>query len=229
MVGSEMAVPAAPARFRVGEERDMKSTQVVALAMVCTASVSAHAVITSYSTRATFNAAAGALNLQDFESYTPATNIFLGTPYDFGDFSALNDANTGGGTIRFPGLVNGSIEIEGSIRIGGAEFHLTFDYPITAIGFDADNLADQRFDDLIFNNSSGDVVGIHDSADRVRFWGFISDTPFTDLTIRQTGFGSGGGTTDGFRFDDMAYSAPAPGAAVVGLMAWACHRRRRRA
>lgn len=197
-----------------------------ALAAGVSVCASASAAITQYSTRVAFNAAAGPLGLQDFESFTPAENAFLGAFFDFGDFSAMNESNStsAGGDIRSPGAVNGSVEIVGSIFINGARFIMTFDQPITALGFDADNLADQRFDDIIFNNADGNTVPVHDAIDQVRFWGFISDTPFTSITIRQTG----GTNQDGFRFDNIAYSVPAPGTAGVlcGLALFTGRRRR---
>lgn len=183
--------------------------------------------ITPYSTRSAFNTAAGPLGIEDFESFTPTENAFLGTYFDFGAFYAMNESNStaAGGDIRWPGTVNGSVEIVGSIFIGGAQFHMIFDQPITALGFDADNLADQRFDDIIFNNTAGDIVQVHDAIDEVRFWGFISDTPFTSITIRQTG----GLNQDGFRFDDIAYSIPSPAGVPMLVSALLVRLRRHRA
>jgi hypothetical protein len=174
------------------------------------AATNADAVIVSYSNRPLLNAAAGALTTQNFNSFPPGTNVFLGVPYDFGDFSALNDANpAGGGDIINPGTVNGSTEIVGTSTLAGAKFTLMFDFPITALGFDALNLADQRNDNLIFNNATADVVAILDPVDQTRFWGFISNTPFTTFTIQQIGFIAGGGPTDGYRIDDVTYSTAA--------------------
>ena len=173
----------------------------------------AAASITQYSNRAAFESAAGTFVVEDFESFGPTNNAFYGTACDFGDFAAENDTTSGGvgGDIVATGAINGSIEIVGVVTLSGGEFRLTFDSPIIALGFDTYNLADQRFDDLVFDNASGDVIAVHDPIDQTRFWGFISDTPFTSMTIRQTGFGVGGGSTDGFRFDNVTYT-PSPGA-----------------
>ncbi len=191
-------------------------------------SSAAHASITQYSTRATFNAASGATVIQSFNSFTPTVNAFNGHSFDFGDFSAIDGVNSSaGGSIVSPGVVNGSVEILGVVGIGRGELTFTFDFPITALGFDADNLADQRFDTLIFDNAAGDTVVVFDAVDQVRFWGFISDTPFTTFTIRQTGFSAGGSNSDGFTIDDVTYT-PTPGAAaLLGLGGLMASRRRR--
>lgn len=206
--------------------RSVVGVAVGGLAALCTTS---HAAIIQYSSRAAFDLAAGPTLLQDFESFIPASNAFHGVSFDFGDFAAFNDANSaGGGHIAAPGVINGSAEILGVVTLAGAQFRLTFDFPIVALGFDTFNLADQRFDDLVFNNSTLDVVSVHDPIDQTRFWGFVSDTPFTTITIRQTGFGAGGGDTDGFRIDNVAYTpAPSGAVALLGAAAVASLRRRR--
>lgn len=191
-------------------------------------SSAAHASITQYSTRAAFNSASGATVIQSFNSFAPTVNAFNGHAFDFGDFSAINGVNSSaGGSIVSPGVVNGSVEILGVTKIANAQITFTFDFPITALGFDADNFADQRFESLIFDNAAGDTVVVFDAVDQVRFWGFTSDTPFTTLTVRQTGFSAGGTNSDGFTIDDVTYT-PTPGAAaLLGLGGLVASRRRR--
>ncbi len=194
----------------------MRCTVIVALAGALCAHATVSAAITSYSSRAAFTSAAGSVSTQDFNSFAAQANAFEGVSFDFGDFSALNGVNaSNGGDITSPGDVNGTTAIAAYLGIGGSQFSMTFDHPITALGFDANNVADQRFDDFLFNNGAGDVVAVHDPIDQTRFWGFISDTPFTTLTVRQVSFGAGGTSTDGFRVDDVTYSVPSPGVVVV--------------
>lgn len=192
----------------------------------------ATAAITQYSSHAAFQSATGPLSVQDFESFASASGIFRGVAFDFGDFSGFNGANTGsafGGDILSPGSVNGSTEIFGVVKIGAADFVLTFDAPIYAIGFDCDNLADQRTDHIIFNNAQSDVVVVTDPIDQVRFWGFVSDTPFTTFTIRLVTHSVGGSPTDGFTIDDLCHTpVPSPGGAGLVLLALPIVTRRRR-
>lgn len=205
----------------------LASTAVIAFAAPC------GATIVQYSTRAAFNAAAGALENQNFESFAATPNAFRGVWYDFGTFSAFNQVipvAPNAGSIFASGAVDGSIEIICSVALNGGPFTLSFDRPIFALGFDAVNLADQRYDNLSFNNAAGDVVQVHDSVDQTRFWGFVSDTAFTTLQVRQVAFGPGGGTTDGFRIDNMAFTAvPLPTAVAFGApgLALIASRRRR--
>lgn len=181
----------------------------------------AHATITQYSDRTTFEAAAGAVTLEDFEGFAAQVDAFEGVSFDFGDFSAFNDVNIfSGGDIGVPppGNFGSTNRIWGATFLGGTIFRLTFDDPIRAIGFDAGELADQRSDNVIFDNTAGDIVVISDAVDQVRFWGFISDTPFTTFTISQVGFGAGGGDGDGFTVDNLTY-APEPSPVALAALA----------
>lgn len=200
------------------------------LALICP--LHASSAIVQYSSRAAFTAAAGAVTIEDFESFTPNATAFRNTIFDFGDFTGYNGPHSGtgfGGDIYAPGTVNGSTDIIVVLGTSGARLDLVFDYPITAIGFDAEQMADQRHDEILFNNLAGDVVPVTDPIDQVRFWGFISDTPFTTFTMRQTGWGTGGGPTDGFHIDDLTYNVPEPGAAAFMIVALLAAYRRRNA
>ncbi len=187
----------------------------------------AHATIVQYSSRTAFSSAAGALETQDFESYLPTPGAFRGVSYDFGSFSALNEviaSAPNAGSIVAGGLVNGSTEIVCTALLNGDPFLITFDRPIFAFGFDSNNLADQRNDDLLFNNAAGDVIRVHDSQTPAptRFYGFISDTPFTTFSVRYMGGAPNGSPTDGFRLDNVTLNAvPLPGAFALGMPALA--------
>jgi hypothetical protein len=186
-----------------------------------------NAAITQYSNRAAFLLAAGPVTTEDFESVTPGPNVFEGTPYDFGDFTGVNGPNGSlGGDVVGSGNVNGSIELFPVLALNGATFELVFDYPITALGFDADNLADQKTDRFSFNNLAANTVTVSDPLDRVRFWGFISDTPFTKMTLAVIATPSG---TDGIRLDDLTYSViPEPSTLCLALCSTVILLRRRR-
>lgn len=187
----------------------------------------AHATIVQYSSRALFNTAAGSLSGQDFESYAPTPGAFRGVTFDFGDFSAINEvlaSNPNAGSIVAGGLVNGSTEMACAALLNGDPFLITFDRPILAFGFDSNNLADQRNDDLLFNNAAGDVIRVNNPLNPAptRFYGFISDTPFTTFSVRYAGGASTGSPTDGFRLDNVALSAvPLPSAGALGMPALA--------
>jgi hypothetical protein len=186
-----------------------------------------NAAITQYSSRAAFLLAAGPVTTEDFESVTPGPDVFEGTPYDFGDFTALNGTNSSqGGDVFGSGTINGSIELVSGLALNGATFELVFDYPITALGFDANDLADQKTDRFTFNNLAVNTFTVFDPLDQVRFWGFISDTPFTKMTLAVIATPSG---TDGIRIDDLTYSAiPEPSTLCLVLSASLFLLRRRR-
>jgi hypothetical protein len=183
----------------------------------------AAAVIVSFSNRTAFTTAAGSVTTQNFNSFPPATGAFLGTPYDFGDFSALNDPHPQNiGDIVNPGIVNGSTALFGVATLAGAKFSFLFDYPITALGFDAWQIADQRTDRFSFNNATNDSINFSDPHDSNRFFGFISNTPFTTFTIEVVN-----ANTDGFHIDDVTHSTAAIPevnsfllVGVFGLVAW---------
>ena len=207
----------------------MHRAQFVPLAAALCFATSAHGAITQYSSRAAFDAAAGTLCMEDFNSFAPTANAFEGVWYDFGDFSVLNQpTGTFGGDIMGSSTIDGTTAIGGVIRFGGATLTFAFDQPITALGFDADNLADQRLDELTFSN--GDITTILDPIDQIRFWGFISDTPFTTVTFKMIARSDpGNDTSDGFYIDNVSYTCvPQPG--TMGLLAASCIgvRRRRR-
>ncbi|MCG8589583.1 MAG: PEP-CTERM sorting domain-containing protein [Proteobacteria bacterium] len=208
-----------------------KRVFILSVVLACVPAGRGEAAIIQFSDRATFEAAAGAVTVQDFEGFAPQADAFEGAPFDFGDFSAFNDPNGfSGGDIAVPPVANPEFGttnvIFGATFIGGTIFQLTFDSPISAIGFDGGELADQRTDQVIFDNTAGDVVTISDSVDQLRFWGFISDTPFTTFTISQIGFGAGGGNGDGFSVDNLTYAVPEPATGLLVALGLALLRRR---
>ncbi|HEB88829.1 MAG TPA: PEP-CTERM sorting domain-containing protein [Deltaproteobacteria bacterium] len=206
---------------------------VLSLFLSCVPVIGAHAAIVQFDDRSVFEANAGAVTLQDFEGFAAEVDAFEDAAFDFGDFSAFNGPNAfSGGDIGVPpagGNFGSTNVIIGATFISAAVFELTFDSPISAIGFDAGELADQRSDRIIFDNAAGDVLTVFDPVDQLRFWGFISDTPFTTLTISQIGFSSGGGDGDGFTIDNLAYAVvPEPSTGLLfasGLAMLAARRR----
>jgi len=149
-----------------------------------------------FADRATFEAAAGAVTVQDFEGFAPQVDAFENVAFDFGDFSAFNGTNAFSGgdianLVANPSFGDSNL-IFGATFIGDAFFRLTFDSPIVAIGFDGGELADQRSDEVLFDNAAGDVIPIFDPIDQVRF------SP------------DGGGDGDGFAVDNVTYAASVP-------------------
>ncbi|MEQ9411330.1 MAG: PEP-CTERM sorting domain-containing protein [Fuerstiella sp.] len=196
------------------------------------------AAVIKYDSLSTFDANAGVVQTEDFNAFAPASGLFLASTFDFGDFSVIvtTDSPALGveGSVIGSGLVNGTVELGLGVEDDSStETRFEFDQAITAFGFDAYDLADAgRVASLSFNNVSADSVSIADPLNgNTRFWGFVSDTPFTTISFTQVS-----GAADGFRLDNLVYSAntaavPEPGSLIlmsVGAISLIGYRRRQR-
>ena len=181
---------------------------------------SAHAVITTFFDRSTFETAVGTLITEDFEAFDG--QVFAGgSVVDLGPFTITQDSTlTSFGRISAassPSIdVNGTVQVNGSVQSdlnGGPVFTLTFDNPIRALGFDTTqlNATNQIALDGVLALSTanppfhgGDV-----------FVGFTSTTPFTVLTYILVN------SADVFGMDNLAFAeaVQVPEPSTLGLLA----------
>ena len=185
------------------------------------------AAIVTFTDRASFEASAGTVTTQDFESQTVGTNLQNAT-IDLGDFS-LSVVSIFGGSFNLIdqssfNAPNGSIFA--GIGLGDGEtMTLLFDIAITSFGADFGGLNDfvqrSQFEVL------GDILFAPILSGEASFFGFASDTAFTSLVIR------GLPESDGFGIDNISVAAiPVPATLPLlagGLGLLALWRRRRTA
>ena len=195
---------------------------ILSLAAVAFASVPAHAVIIN-----TFDGSAGQQRGDFLAALPPNISVVN---------EDLNDNVWNGATISFvgsghtgPGVAGGKF----SDRITTTNSTvITYARPILAFGADwSMSDANNTSLGLIINTDSGPVPVEVPNSHAFDFFGFISDTPFTQIVL--TG-GTQGGPVDEYMVDDIVTAQPIPlpapgillaGAAFAGLVAG---RRRRK-
>ena len=160
----------------------------------------ASAVITTFSTRANFDAAVGLATVNDMNALVVGTS-FIGTPLDLGNFSLLRTGTSSNGSIADGGnsfSVNGSIfgRVDTGSTIGDLIF--SFDAPIGAFALDT-----FAFNDTVMRTSL-EADGANVPVDifingTAQFIGFMSDMTFTEVRFI-------GGIGDSWGFDNITYS-----------------------
>ena len=190
------------------------------------------AVVVQYSDRDQFVSLSGTLELQNFNAFTNTT-YFNNSPLVVGDltlsvapvFPVFEDpfnsiqvapANTPGWAVDGTNIV----------RIGLSEvktFTIQFAEPVYSFGsyFGAWNDGQVRAQLEILSST---FIAPVTAAPEVRFFGYISDTPFSSITIRGLG-------NEGLYLDNVVYSTqvpePAQGALLaVGILGFLGRRRR---
>ncbi len=207
----------------------MRKMILVAAAIV-TASA-AQAAPTLYFTSASFTAAVGATTLTDFNGFGSDTS-FQSVSVDAGAFSLLGfgfqyDRNfIDAAPVQFSDFNVDGTTVVNAVSDQAAGLTITFDAPVIAFGADfrAINTTGAEVN-FVFN---GITVNIGQNNTYNGFFGFVSDTPFTSLTLT-------GGFGDGYSFDNVltanagpAVPEPATWAMMIGGFALAGATMRRR-
>lgn len=195
--------------------------------------------LTVFASRSEWNAAVGAHQTEDFESFTDFTPLPLtGGTFSTSAFDILVDANHGGigptnyvgGQYRAPYL-NG-VYFVGDVHSPEASHPhfntIVFSTPITAFAATFSALDDRGIDDVRIAGESLKLVPmLGNLGSRWSFLGVVSTTPFTVVDIRNAN-----GKLERYGMDDVGFaSVPEPAAitAVVFLApALAIRRRPRR-
>ena len=190
------------------------TTWIIPLALLCSMNaLTAQATVTSYTTRASFAAAAGPTTTENFDEYLVDAR-FHTVPVDVGDFvismtgspdnhddsnfidvapafSAESDVN---------GTTNMRVVTDGSPQ---ADLFFTFDAPIVAFGADFRSLNDTLVRTQILVAGNNLVPPVQPNTNTLTFFGFTSTVPFT--TVRFSGV-----RTDVYGIDNVSYAVPEP-------------------
>jgi hypothetical protein len=179
---------------------------------------------TTYDNQADFYANAGALFIEDFESYAPGDPSGGALPsIDFGLFEATStpDAlkilqgplfgnhNTTPGGSKY-------LSLDTDVGFVSADLTLVFDDPITEFGIYIIDAEDGGF--VTVGGSSYSITGGPDGVER--YFGIIADTPFNSVRIDM------GDTDSHWSVDDVAFTIPAPSTFALLLTGVAAVRRR---
>ena len=189
----------------------MKKTLL--LILMCFSSVANAAVITTFNDRMGFEAAAGTLATETFNSFTEQTP-FHTTPLDVGDFSLSLTGTPQTGernSIDLQPPQFSEFDVDGTTLANvliqtGTSFFITFDNPIFEFGADFGSIQDGQLRTNVYVGN--DVLT---PLLNTNFFGLISDTAFSVLEFRAD-FGVG----DGFGLDNVSYGVspvPVPAAA----------------
>jgi len=145
-----------------------------------------------YTDRAAFDlATGGGLNFEDFSAGSTVTPEFTVTGQNV--------------------YINGSGLQVGRPTIAGATVLYEFNTPISAFGGDYDSSPGGNGIGLIFTLSTGEVVPTELSAPFDTFFGFVSDTLFTSLTVSG---GTGSGYAETHTVDNISFGLAAPVAPI---------------
>lgn len=187
------------------------------------ASPSQAQTVTAYTDRSLFGAAAGQLVTQTFNTFTSDTS-FQNIPLSLGDFSIVG-TGTAQSNRNFVDVSPFMFATQGTgdgspfaallvAAAGGSEVTVSFLSPITAWGADFGDISQGNVQRTSINLAGTSYVPASTGQTAVRFFGFVSDTPFSTVTFRSTG------TNDGFGIDNVSYAASVA-AAVPEPATWA--------
>lgn len=136
---------------------------------------SAQAAFITYTNSTAWEAAAGSFTTENF---TGDDGSFDGVSLDVGDFTLTGDST---GTYADMTISSGVVMANacGVITCGSAfGYILTFDFPIFGFGADFSNVF--GFAGISLSTDSETIGG---PTNDIGFWGFVSDTAFTTITV----------------------------------------------
>lgn len=212
------------------------ASAATALAALLLCQGNLQAALTVFASRSEWNAAVGAHQTEDFESFTDFTPLpFTGGTFSTSAFDILVDANHGrigptnnaGSQYRAPYL-NG-VYFVGDVHspeTSHPNFNtIVFSTPITAFAATFSALDDRGIDDVRIAGESLKLVPMPGSLGSLwSFLGVVSTTPFTVVDIRNAN-----GKLERYGMDDVGF-APVPEPAAMttfALLAPAMAMRRR--
>ena len=183
---------------------------MAASAVVLAAAPASAATFTRYTDRTAFEAAAGFVAKETFNSYQSDTD-FSNSSIDFGTFRLVHTRNFGGdhALVDAPPLASSGTGIDGTplVRFTVTDFSnryadlmIDFASPITAFG---GNFSSGSVGQVYFEVDGINLLG---TATGDGFIGFTSDTAFSRVVIKSRP-GSGFQVT----MDNLTYSSAAPG------------------
>jgi hypothetical protein len=182
---------------------------------------SASAAITTYTSRASFNAAVGSTTTQNFNSYLSDTS-FRTAVVDVGDFSlsATGSPTTGYDLIDVNPDVGTDVDGTTNVRAATSNSPLTtvvftFNSPITAFGADFRDLNNDAIRTQLLAAGDNVVPPIGGNIG-LSFFGFTSSVPFSTVVFAPV-------TLDVYGIDNVSYAnVPEPSTfliATIGICA----------
>ena len=198
------------------------------------ATCNASAALIAFNDRTAWEAAVGGTFLTEDFSTTPS-GVYEFSPIDVGDFTVSVAGSTFGSTwhnISSTGSggalvnsVNGTQQLNVATGDEGGTT-LAFDFDIYAFGADFAHVSDSRTTSFFIDGIQLEIPFLSPG-----FFGFVSDTAFSDTFLALTG-----GLADGFGMDNLVYAAtrssvPAPPAIILlglGLLGIGLTRQRQR-
>lgn len=185
---------------------------ILAALVLAAVATPAQAAITVFTDRTAFNAAAGALTLETFESFSSEI-AFRTAPLTVGGltFQGFGTGQQGRNIVDIPPPQFSEFSIGGTnqlslINNATSRVQVSFASAITAFGGDFGGYQDDILRSRITVLGS-DVVAPVTAGSTARFFGFISDTPFTSLVFQSHQQAATNG--DGFGLDNIAYGGSA--------------------
>ena len=196
-----------------------KKLNVVAGSILICASFSAQAIIIGYTNEAAWLSDAGSgLSSENFDSFGVDTD-FSASALDIGGFSVTYNGTIPAGSFNYidalpassPNNLFDSNALIGGV-LDGETITFTFDTAITAFGAQFAFLND--FADRSVFEVAGETFQLAQNLGPViEFFGVVSDTAFTEFTIR------GLPASEGFGMDDLMYSSTSvPEPSIIWLL-----------
>lgn len=182
-----------------------------------------HATAT-YSNLTAFLSATGPLYMEGFENQSIGT---WHTSYSFDDYKVNCSANH----LHIRPLESGSFSqgaypTEGNkylLNSGSQTMKITFNTPINSLGFDMTDWGDVNNNLLTLSTNMGESFTIADQTPKqngnVFFFGFLSNTLFTEVTFSNTNYYDNYGLDQTYYGMANAIGTPLPGVAISGLLA----------
>jgi hypothetical protein len=195
---------------------------VLATLLLCQGNL--QAALTRFASRSEWNAAVGAHQTEDFESFTDFTPLpFTGGTFSASAFDILVDANHGGiGPTNFVGGQYRAPYLNGVYFVGDVHSPETshphfntivFSTPITAFAATFSALDDGGIDDVRIAGESLKLVPTLSPGGRWSFLGVVSTTPFTTIDIRNAN-----GKLERYGMDDVGF-VPVPEPTAIAVLA----------
>jgi hypothetical protein len=200
------------------------SRSILKYAFVLSAiSVAADASAATFTDRAAFNAAAGTVKVETFESSpivgtvdtgavqiisfadfkvgsTPVATKLLATDHYFGAF------NTTPGGARY-------LYIDTDVGLLGSMAVFAFNSPIRAIGFDYTSFGEPGSTFNLTVQGTTYAIAPNANANASGFWGYTSTTDFSNFSFTAS-------TDSGYAFDQVTYTGVVPEPQSVALLAF---------
>ncbi|WP_372798797.1 PEP-CTERM sorting domain-containing protein [Pontiella sp.] len=200
-----------------------KHTLYTATALLLLSCTATHAGLTSFiNDEPGFATATAALTMssQNFNSFTEdSANFGNGGSLTIGDLTLSGTVTSTTRNFIDAGTINSyaGFDFDGTpflpSQVGTSDsLTITFAGDVTAFSADFNFFADLRTSYFTLNNTANDTLDVYFNANEINNIGFVSDTPFTTITITSS-------ATDGFSMDNLTYQAiPEPSSmALAGL------------